>query len=164
MAAAVVQQIVYLLKLTNNGTVTFNARKMENYQTQQQLNHNQTEASALVDEITNLVRKYKKSGLWTAAVWREAAHLLIVILQPVHPSERLRLIQIQAGGAGGLYYIARQHLETYRHIIQSVSSDDERLQLPALGQALSKTQRESLCQATQLLQKKDSTSLKESAT
>ena len=49
--------------------------------------------------------------------------------QSVDPSERLRFIQIQAGGAGGLFIIARYHLETFRQILQSVSSDDERLQL-----------------------------------
>ena len=49
--------------------------------------------------------------------------------QSVDPSERLRYIQIQAGGAFGLYCIAECHPETYRQRLQSVSSDDERLQL-----------------------------------
>ena len=127
MAAAAVPQIDYPIKLSYNGAVAFDARKLENHLIQQ-LSYNQTEASTLVDEITSLVREDNKSALQTA-VLRKAPHLVNVILQSVDPSERLRFIQIQAGGADGLYNIARFHLETYRQILQSVSSDDERLQL-----------------------------------
>ena len=79
------------------------------------MNHNQTAVSTLVDEITSLTRKYKKSGLWTAAVWREAAHLVNVILQSVYPRDRWRFIQIQTGGDFGLFDLARYHmaLETF---------------------------------------------------
>ena len=126
-AAAVPPKIGYPIKLNRNGTVTFDDRKLENHLIQQ-LNYNQTEASTLVDEITSLVREDNKSALLTA-VDREAPHLVNIILQSVDPSERLRFIQIQSGGAGGLSNIARYHLETYRQILLSVSSDDERLQL-----------------------------------
>ena len=125
-SAVVVPQIVYPLKLSKKNTVTFDANKLEDHLIQQ-LNYTQTEASTLVDEITSLVKENRNSVLWTAA--REAAHLVNVILQSVDPSERLRLIQIQGGGFNGLYNIAQRHLETYRQILQSVSSDDERLQL-----------------------------------
>ena len=127
MASAVVRpQIVYPLKLSKKNTAIFDARKLEGHLIQQ-LNYNQTEASKLVDEITRLVTEHKKSALRTAVALRK--HLVNVILQSVDPSERLRFIQIQAGGFYGLYYIARSHLETFRQILQSVSSDDERLQL-----------------------------------
>ena len=95
----------------------------------QQLGYNLIETSTLVDEITSLVRKDNKSTLYAAAVLREAPHLVNVLLQSVDPSERLRFIQTQVGGAFGLYCIAECHPETYRQILQSVSSDDERLQL-----------------------------------
>ena len=127
MAAAAVPQIGYPIKLNRKGTVTFKARKLENHLIQQ-LNYNQTDASTLVNEITSLVREDKTSVLLTA-VRKTALHLVNVMLQSVDPSERLRVIQIQAGGAEGLYYIALYHLETFRQILQSVSSDDERLQL-----------------------------------
>ena len=74
------------------------------------------------------MRENNKSALLTV-VEREAPHLVNVLLQSVDPGERLRFIQIQTGGADGLYNIARSHLETFRQILQSVSSDDERLQL-----------------------------------
>ena len=56
MAAAVEPLIVYPLKLSSNGTVTFNARRMEKYLIQQ-FNCNRTAASALVDEITSLKKE-----------------------------------------------------------------------------------------------------------
>ena len=127
MAAAVVRpQIVYPLKLSHNDTAIFDAKKLEDHLIQQ-LNYSQTEASTLVYEVTSVVSEDKKSALLTAA--KEAPHLVNVILQSVDPSERVRFMQIQVGGAVGLYKIARYHLETYRQILQSVSSDDERLQL-----------------------------------
>ena len=163
MAAAAVPQIGYPIKLNRNGTVTFKARKLENHLIEQ-LNYNQTEASTLVDEITRLVRANNKSVLLAAAVWRKAPHLVNVMLQSVDPSERLRLIQIQAGGVDGLYNIAAYHLETFRQILESVISDDERLQLPAWDR-LSLKHSQNLCQASmQLLQMEDSTTLKNSAT
>ena len=73
------------------------------------------------------MREDKKSALRTAVALRK--HLVNVIMQSVDPSERLRFIQIQAGGAHGLNNIAQCHPETLRQILQSVSSDDERLQL-----------------------------------
>ena len=126
MAAVVAPQIFYPLKLSNKDTAIFDAKKLEVH-LRQQLNYSQTEASTLVDEITSLVREDNKSALRTAA--KKAPHLVNFILQSVDPSERLRFIQIQANGDGGLYTIAFDHLETYRQILQSVSSDDERLQL-----------------------------------
>ena len=138
MAAAAVPQIGYPLKLSNNGAVRFDARKLETHLIQQR-SYNQTEASTLVDEITSLVREDKKSALSTAVVKRQAPHLVNVMLQSVDPSERLRFIQIQAGGAFGLYDIAIYHLETYRQILQSVSSDDERLQLLEMKDSLGGT-------------------------
>ena len=122
-------QIGYPLKLSSGGALTLNVIKLENHLIEQ-LNYNQTEASMLVDEITSLVREDNKSVLRTA-VEREAPHLVNVILQSVDPSERVRFIQIQAGGVRGLYDIAKYHLEleTFRQVLKSVSSDDERLQL-----------------------------------
>ena len=127
-AAAVPPKIGYPITLNRNGTVTFQARKLENHLIQQ-LNYNQTEASTLVDEIIRLVREDNKSAFWTVAVERKAPHLVNFMLQSVDPSERLRFIQIQAGGVNDLYVVARNHPETFRQILQSVSSDDERLQL-----------------------------------
>ena len=128
MAAAVVPQIVYPLKLSNKNTVIFDAKKLEHHLIQH-LHYNQTDASTLVDEITRLVRENNKSALRTAIEKRKALHLVNVLLQSVDPNERLRFIQVQAGGADGLCSIAIHHPETYRQILQSVSSDDERLQL-----------------------------------
>ena len=96
MAAAAVPQIDYPIKLSYNGAVAFDARKLENHLIQQ-LSYSHTEAFSLVDEITSLVREDKKSVLMTAAE-RETPHLVNVILQSVDPSERLRFIQIQASG------------------------------------------------------------------
>ena len=126
--AASTPHINYPLNLSSQGDLKLNVIKLKQHLIEQ-LNYNQTEASALVDEITSLVREDNKSALHTAAVWRKASHLVNVILQSVDPSERLRFIQIQAVGFYGLYNIAANHLETYRQILQSVSSDDERLQL-----------------------------------
>ena len=129
MAAAAVPQIGYPIKLSSNGTVTFDARKLENHLIEQ-LNYNQTEASTLVDEITSLVRENKRSIFWPAVEERQTPNPVNIILQSVDPSERLRFIRIQAGGVFGFEYIARYHPpETFRQILQSVSSDDERLQL-----------------------------------
>ena len=127
MAAVVAPQIVYPLKLSNKDTAIFDAKKLEDH-LRQQLNYNQTVASTLVDGITTLVREDNKSALRTA-VEREGPHLVNIMLQSVDPSERLRFIQIQAGGADGLCDIAADLLETYRQILRSVSSDDERLEL-----------------------------------
>ena len=124
--ATLTPQIGYPLKLSSGGALQLNVIKLENHLIEQ-LSYNQTEASTLVNEITSLVREDNKSTLLSAGI--KAPHLLNVILQSVDPSERLRFIQIQAGGADGLYDIARYHLETYRQILQSVSGDDERLQL-----------------------------------
>ena len=137
MAAAAVPQIGYPIKLNRKGTVTFKARKLENH-LKQQLNYSQTDASTLVDEITSLMRENKKPALLTAVLIK-APHLVNVMLQSVDPSERLRFIQIQAGGAVGLYHIARYHLDTYRQILQYVSSDDERLQLLQTKDSLDRT-------------------------
>ena len=129
MAAVVVPQIVHPLKLSKKDAVIFDSNKLEDHLIQQ-LSYNQNEASTLVDEITSLVREDNKSVLYAAAVLREAPHLVNVMLQSVDPSERLRFIQIQAGGADGLYVnISKYHQKTFRQILQSVSSDDERLQL-----------------------------------
>ena len=65
MAAAAVPQIGYPIKLSYNGTVTFDDRKLEIHLIQQ-LSYNRTEASTLVDEITRLVREDNKSALHTA--------------------------------------------------------------------------------------------------
>ena len=127
-SAVVVPQIVYPLKLSKKNTVTFDANKLEDHLIQQ-LNYTQTEASTLVDEITSLVREDNKSALRTAVIERKAPYLVDVILQSVDPSERLRFIQMQVGEAIGLHCIAKYHLETLRQILQSVTSDDERLQL-----------------------------------
>ena len=127
MAAVVVPQIVYPLKLSNKDTAIFDAKKLED-QLIQQLNYTQTEASTLVDEITSLVREDKRLALQRAA-YRGAAHLVNAMLQSADPSERLRFIQMQAGEGVALYFIALLDLESYRQILQSVSGDDERLQL-----------------------------------
>ena len=126
--AAFTPQIGYPLKLSSGEALQLNAIKLKQHLIQQ-LNYNQTDVSTLVDGIKSLVREDKKSALLTAVVKREAPHLVNVILQSVDPSERLRFIQIQASGFFGLFIIARYHLETFRQILQSVSSDDERFQL-----------------------------------
>ena len=127
MAAAAVPQIGYPIKLSRKGTVIFKDSKLENH-LMQQLSYNQTEASTSVYEIASLVRENKWSALLTAVLIK-APHLVNVMLQSVDPSERLRFIQIQAVEVDGLYYIAKHQPETFRQILQSVSSDDERLQL-----------------------------------
>ena len=119
-------QIGYPLKLSSGGALTLDVIKLENHLTEQ-LSYNQTEASLLVDEITSLVREDNKSASLPAA--KVAPHLVNVILQSVDPGERPRFIQIQAGGVHGLYNIASYNLGTFRQILQSVSSEDERLQL-----------------------------------
>ena len=127
--AASTSHLDYPLKLFSEGLHT----KLDDFKLQkyliQQLNYNQTDASTLVDEITSLVRENKNSVFWTAVEERKAPHLVNVMLQSVDPSERLRFINIQAGGAVGLYLIATDHHEAYRQILQFVSSDDERVQL-----------------------------------
>ena len=107
MAAVVVPQIVHPLKLSKKDAVIFDSNKLEDHLIQQ-LSYNQNEASTLVDAITSLVRANNKSVLLTAAVWRNAPHLVNVMLQSVDPSERLRFIQIQADGRDdGLHYYGR---------------------------------------------------------
>ena len=134
--AASTPHIDFPLKLSSTGVLTIDVIKLKKHLIEQ-LSCNQTEAFTLVDEITSLVRSVKKSALLTAA--RKAPHLVNVMLQSVAPNKRLRLIQIQAGGADGLYYIARYHLETYRQILQSVSSDAKRLQLLQMKDSLGYT-------------------------
>ena len=127
--AASTSHLDYPLKLFNEGLHT----KLDDFKLQkyliQQLNYNQTDASILVNEITSVVREDKNSVFWTAVEERKAPHLVNVMLQSVDPSERLRFIQIQAGEDDDLFDIAQRHLETFRQILQSVSNDDERLQL-----------------------------------
>ena len=126
--AASTPHIDYPLKLYHSEVVPLNVIKLKQHLIEQ-LSYSQTEASTLVDEITSLVREDDKSVLRTAAVEREALHLVNVMLQSVHPIQRLRFIQTQACGADGLCFIARYHPDTLRQILQSVSTDDERLQL-----------------------------------
>ena len=125
--AASTPHIDYPLKLSSTGVLTLDVMQLKQHLTQQ-LNYSQTEASTLVDEITSAVRVINWSALHTAV--RKAPHLMNFMLQSVGPSERLRFIKMQAGGAGVLYSIfAKCHQETFRQILQSVSSDDEMLQL-----------------------------------
>ena len=126
--AASTPHVDYPLKLSSTGVLKLNVIKLKQHLIQQ-LNCNQTEASTLVYEIRSLVREGKKSALLTAVVSREAPHLVNVILQSVDPSERLRFIQIQVGGVNGFYNIALRRPVAFKQILQSVSSDDERLQL-----------------------------------
>ena len=92
----------------------------------QQLKYQETDASIKVDWIKNLVKEDESAIVIVAA---EAPDLVNVMLQSVDLSERLKFIQTRAGGFNGLYNIALFHHETYRQILQSISSDDERLQL-----------------------------------